>query len=163
MRNIRIIVTLPFIALFFLLFACQSKVDIEKLEQELLDLHQTTIDAHLNKDVNFFIKDISDDYMQVQRGEFIYPVKEDIYAKFTEYLNNTEFSVYKDVQEPIVRVANDGSIGWTIVQVKISGERKQENDSIYNFDFTCAWITMYERENDKWIRIGEVDNYKISE
>ncbi len=145
------------------LTSCQSTVDIEKLEKELLQLHHKTIEAHLNKDAGFFIEDISENYMQVHNGEFVYPQKEDIYNMFTHYLNSTDFLVYEDVSEPIVRVANDGSIGWTIVQVNVKGEQKQENDSILTFDNTFAWITMYENINGKWIRLGEVDNVKVSD
>jgi len=143
--------------------SCTKKVDTELLKQELLELHNKTIDAHLNKDAEFFIKDISDDYMQVHNGEFLYPQKDDILKMFKHYLSSTEFSVYKDVAEPIVRVADDGSLGWTIVQVRVVGEQKSETDSIHKLDYTFAWITLYEREDDKWIRLGEVDNFKIGE
>jgi hypothetical protein len=150
-------------AILVFLSSCQQKVDKKKLEQELLELHQETIQAHLNKDVDFFIRDISDDYMQVHDGEFLYPTKKDIQKMFTHYLNSTDFSVYRDVSEPIVKVADDGSLGWTIVQVRVKGKQQTETDSIYKLDYTFAWITLYERENTKWIRLGEVDNFKIGE
>ena len=154
-----------FIILIVSLFAlsCQKSVNIEKLEQELLDLHQTTLDAHLNKDVEFFTKDISEDYFQVHDGVFLHPTKEEIHTMFTHYLNSTEFEKYEDLREPVVKVSDDGSLGWTIVQVRLIGKQHLENDSVNNMDYTYAWITLYERENGKWIRLGEVDNYKLGE
>ena len=41
--------------------------DLEALREEILDLHKQTIRAHLDKDVEFFTKEISDDYMSVGR------------------------------------------------------------------------------------------------
>jgi hypothetical protein len=49
-----------------------------KLEQEIFDLHKETIDAHLKKDVDFFVKNIADDYFSVSRGELRHPTKEEI-------------------------------------------------------------------------------------
>lgn len=144
-------------------FSCQKSVDVEKLEQELLDLHQETLDAHFNKNVEFFVRDISEDYFQVHDGEFLHPTKEEIHTMFTHYLNSTEFERYDDLREPMVKVSDDGSLGWTIVQVRLLGEQQLENDSVNKMDYTYAWITLYEREDGKWIRLGEVDNYKKGE
>ena len=143
--------------------ACQSKIDITKLEQELLELHYKTIQAHLDKNPDFFIQNISDDYMQVHNGDFLYPQKEEIQDMFVHYLNNTDFIIYEDLAKPIIKVSNDGSLGWTIVQVRVKGKQKSELDSTKIFDNTFAWITLYERTNNQWIRLGEVDNYKINE
>ena len=149
------------IAIFLTLSACQQTVDKKELEKELLDLHQQTIDAHLNKDADFFVKNISDSYMQVHEGEFLYPKKEEILKMFKHYFKNTHFSLYEDISEPIVKVSDDGSLGWTIVQVRVKGEQKTETDTVNQIDNTFAWITLYAQENGQWIRLGEVDNYKI--
>ena len=45
----------------------------------------------------------------------------------------------------------------------IEGEQITENDSIRKLNFTCAWITLYERMDNIWVRLGEVDNFKIEE
>ncbi len=118
------------------------------------------INAHLNKDIDFFTENIADDYFSVGRGEIRHPEPDEIRMNFSNYLYNTEFSEYRDLQEPIVEFSKDGSLAWLIVQVKVAGERKMETDSIHTFDVTWAWITLYEREEDKWIRLGEVSNYK---
>lgn len=111
--------------------------------------------------MSFFTKNIADDYIQVQRGEIIYPTKEEINKRFSEYLNSTEFSKYDNIRDPIIKVSKDGSLAWCIVQMKIEGEQKLKNDSIYQLNFTCAWITLYENVDDTWISLGTVDNFKF--
>ena len=150
--------SLILLVLFFM-YGCKQKPDLEQYKQEILALHQELINAHLEKDIDFFTRDIADDYMQVQGGEIKYPQKDDIIERFTDYLNNTTFTEYKDLQEPIVGISEDGSLAWIVVQVKIEGSRVR--DSIpHELDFTCAWITLYKRVGEKWIRMMEVDNFK---
>jgi len=148
-------------AIFFItLLGCQSSPDFETLRKEILDLHKKTIEAHWNKDVGFFIKDISEDYMSVGSGELRNPTKEEITSQFSNYLNNTTFTEYRDLREPIINFSNDGSIAWSVVQVKVAGKRIMNDRSERDFDDTWAWITLYRREGDKWIRLGEVSNRK---
>ncbi len=128
-------------------------------EEELLDLHKQVIDAHLNKDVGFFTKNIADDYFSVSRGEYNNPSKEEITNMFTNYFGSTDFKVYKDLMEPVVKVSDDGSLGWTIVKVKIEAERKVE-DKMHQINHVWTWITLYKSENNVWIRMGEVSSSK---
>ena len=107
-----------------------------KLEQELLDLHKVNIAAHLEKDVDFFVKNISDDYFSVSWGDIRHPTKEEIITQFTNYLGSTEFEEYRDLIDPIIKVSDDGSLGWSIVKVMILAVReiegiKHEIDNIW--------------------------------
>lgn len=133
-----------------------------RFEQELLDLHKETLDAHLNKDVDFFVKNIADDYFSISRGEIRNPTKEAIITQFTNYLGSTEFSEYRDLIEPIIKVSDDGTLGWTIVNVKIVADREIEG-TVYHIEDVWVWITCYMRENDIWIRMGEVSCVKPQE
>ena len=142
------------------LLACHSNPDFEKLRSEILELHKTTIDAHWEKDIDFFTKDISDDYFSVGNGEIRKPTKLEVTKQFTNYLNNTTFTEYRDLQEPIIGFSKDGSLAWSIVKVKIAGRRTMDDGTERDLDFTCAWITLYEREKAKWIRLGEVSSFK---
>ena len=40
------------------LIACQAGPDFDALRSEIVDLHDELIDAHLNKDLDFFVKDL---------------------------------------------------------------------------------------------------------
>ncbi len=142
------------------LLACQSGPDLEQYEKEILTLHQEMIDAHLNKDADWFVKDIADDYFSVGRGEIKFPKPDETTARFRNYLNSTEFTKYNDLQEPIIKFSKDGSLAYLIVQVEVAGEQKIASDSIETYNTTWAWITLYEREKDKWIRLEEVSNHK---
>lgn len=98
--------------------------------------------------------------MFVQNGEIQRPTKDEIIAKMSDYLNHTTFKEYRDLQKPIIDFSKDGSVAWSIVQVKVAGKRMMVDGSERELDFTCAWITLYERQGDKWIRLGELSDFK---
>ena len=133
--------------------------DFNKLKSEILEIHKQEIAAHWNKDVTFFNKNISEDYVSVSRGEIRQPSKDEIESNFSNYLDNTTFLEYRDLQEPIIGFSDDGSVAWSIVRVKVSGIRKMNDGTERELDFICAWITLYKRQNDKWIRLGEVSSF----
>jgi hypothetical protein len=142
------------------LLGCHSQPDFEALRSEILELHRLTIEAHLNNDVDFLIQDLSDDFMSVSNGEIDFPTKEEIRSRFSSYLNNTTFSEYADLRESIIGFSKDGSVAWSVVQVKVAGKRKMEDGTERDLDFICAWITLYEREGSRWIKLAEVSNFK---
>jgi len=156
-RKNMLLVLITFVITFF---GCQSKPDFEKLRAEIIALHKTTIEAHWKKDINFFTKDISENYFSVGNGEIQKKTKKEITEQFTNYLNNTTFSEYRDLQEPIIGFSKDGSLAWSIVKVKIVGNRKMNDGAERELDFICVWITLYEKPGDTWIRLGEVSSFK---
>lgn len=139
---------------------CQSDSNSEKWRMKILALHKQTIDAHWKKDVGFFTKDISDDYFSVGNGEIRKPSKAQISRQFTDYLSTTTFSEYRDLQDPIIGISSDGSLAWSLVKVMVAGTRRPADGAERNLDFTCAWITLYERQGKKWIRRCEVSSFQ---
>ena len=111
---------------------------------------------HLNKNIDSFLQDYSDDYVLVANGEIRHRSKEEMRSSFSDYLNNTTFTEYKDVSEPIIGISEDGSMAWSIVRVKVMGSRKADDGSVRDFNTTFAWITLYERKDGKWLRRVEV-------
>ena len=160
MKSIACVSKILVIPLILTLHACQPKQDRETLRSEILDLHKRMIDAHWRKDVGFFTRDISEQYFSVGNGEIRRPTRKEIAAEFAAYLESTTFTEYRDLQEPVVGLSKDGSLAWSVVQVKVAGKRATEEGTDGNLDFICAWITLYERQGKKWIRLGEVSSFK---
>jgi hypothetical protein len=142
------------------LISCQSSPDFGASRRELLEIHNTFIKAHLEKNVDFFVQDLAEQYVFVARGEISHPTPEDIRSNMSDYLDNTEFSEYRDLEEPIIGFSKDGSLGWSIVRVKVAGKRLMDDGSERETDFICAWITLFERRGDKWIRLCEVSSFQ---
>jgi hypothetical protein len=128
--------------------------------QELLRLHRELIEAHKEKDVERLLAAERNDIIQVSRGEVLFPKKSERVQSFSEYLDDVEFQEYRDLIEPIVRVSDDGTLGWLIAQVKIAGTRSGGEGERVRFESVWAWIELYEKREGRWRRIGEVSNLR---
>ena len=138
----------------------ETNPDLEALKEEILALHKTSIQAHWDKDIDYFTHDVADGYLSVSNGEIHTHTPGEIETQFTKYLQNTTFSEYKDLREPLVRISSDGSMAWLIAQTKIIGVRKMEDGSVRDLDFTCAYVMLYERRDDRWVRLGDVSTFR---
>lgn len=141
---------------------CRPAPDFEALERQILNLRQQTIDAHWNKDTGFFARHMADGYFAVQNGEIRKPTREEATAKYEHYLGATTFKEYRDLQPPVVGFSKDGSMAWSVVQVKVAGRELDESGEEKDFDLTWAWITLYERRGDDWVWLGEASNFKLN-
>jgi len=149
-----------FLVISFLFPSCQPKADKDELIGEILAIHQNLIRAHLEKNPGFFIQNLSDNFVSVKDGDILHPGIEEIQAKMNDYINNTTFSEYKDLQEPVIGFSRDGTVAWSIVQVLVQGERKLDDGTFRNIDFTCAWMTIYRKVKNEWVVEAEVSTFR---
>ena len=116
--------------------------------------------AHLEKNIDFLASDLAKNYTFVSNGDIGTPTVKEIRAGLEDYLGNTTFSRYEYTREPIIGFSRDGSVAWSIVQLDLEGVRKLPDGSQAKLGSTWAWITLFERRNDRWLRITEVSNRK---
>ena len=131
-----------------------------KWKAQILAQHKKSIQAHWDKDVAYFTDDVAEGYLSVSNGEIHTRTIAEIEAQFTNYLDNTTFSEYEDIQEPIIRVSQDGTQAWMIAQTKVVGRRKMEDGTEVELDFICAYVMLLERRGDQWVRLGDVSTFK---
>ena len=132
-------------------------------ERELRRMHQTVLDAHLRSDVELLFRDAADDYAVANRGEISHPTGGEQRARLGPYLEATRFEVYRDLVEPVVKVSADGSLGWVMAQVEARGKQRTGNGETEPLEFVSAWIELYEKRDGKWLRVGNVSNFKPNE
>lgn len=126
----------------------------------LIALHQEILDAHLSSNVDAILKDESHDYVVSSHGEVTRPTKDERRQLLGPYLRATNFEVYRDEMDPVVRVSNDGTLGWLTAQVYARGTQTTSSGEVQPIEFTSSWIELYEKRNGRWIRIGNVSNFK---
>src|SRR5262249_12646840 len=100
------------------------------------------------------------DSVSANRGEITQPTLDARRARFQQYLETTRFTEYVDLVPPIVRVSDDGSLGWVIVQVRGVGVQTTQDGASRPLVFESAWIELYERRAGVWYRVGNVSNFK---
>ena len=148
--------------LLALLFtACTSEVptSLPSDEQQLLDLHQAGLSAHLKSDVDALLAGQADDFILVNRGDISSPTKEQRRAFLGPYLAATKFEFYRDTVAPIVKVSRDGSLAWVIARVEARGTSATHDGDRASLEFEVAWVELYERRGSEWVGIGNVSSF----
>ena len=152
----------PILAVSVLLASCSSTNIAPPLDAraKLLALHEEAMRAHRESNADLLLGAEAPDSVSANRGQITQPTLEERRARFQQYLGATRFSEYVDVVPPVVRVSNDGSLGWVIAQVRASGVQTTQDGTSRPLAFESAWIELYERRGDSWQRIGNVSNFK---
>ena len=134
--------------------------DFSQLRREILERFEGSIQAHLDKDVDYIVEDLSDDFFAISEGEVTRPSRDEQRTRFTRYLSNTVFSEYASLMKPEVDISDDGSAAWGRFKVRVKGETVNEDRSRSALDFVCAWLWLYRRVGGRWMRVGEVSTWK---
>jgi hypothetical protein len=136
--------------------ACGRQPDLDGSRKQILSLHKSFIQAHLDKDAAYLAQPTAQDYLSVANGEVVPMTAAEVEARLAPYLEATEFSHYADLEDPIIGISDDGSIAWSIVQVRVAGTRGGGGDEQFSYDTRWAWLTLYRRDGDGWLRIADV-------
>lgn len=131
---------------------------IEADAAELVRIHDTLIRAHVEARPDLWLSLESDDFVSINGGSVTFPSIDERRAQRTDYLENATFRTYRDVREPIVRIADDGTLGWLIAEVEIEGSFALPDGSSVDFHDVYAWIELYERSADGWTLVGNASN-----
>lgn len=142
-----------------LCLSCRKGVDKEELKAELLTIHQDLIRAHLTNDPSFSVQTILENFASVKDGEITFPDRDEVLSGINDYISNTTFSEYRDLQEPVIGLSEDGTVGWVIARVSVQGERKLNDGAMREISFICSWMTLYRRVNGRWVTEAEVSTF----
>lgn len=145
-----------------LLAACASPILRPDLDPraELLALHEDVMRAHRESDVDLLMRSESPDHVSANRGQITRSTLDERDSRFRAYLGSTRFTEYVDVIPPIVKVSEDGKLGWVIVQVRGTGAQTNQEGASRPLTFESAWIELYERRDGRWYRTGNVSNFR---
>jgi hypothetical protein len=150
----RVLIVLSFLSIPSGLFAQDRSSD----ERRLLHLHAEVIRAHVERQVDLWMSLESENYISVNRGEVTFPGFSERREQRSAYLQGASFSTYRDLREPIVRISEDGSLGWLIAEVEIVGTVPDQDNGRSSFHDIWAWIELYEKTDQDWRLIGNVSN-----
>jgi hypothetical protein len=132
-------------------------------EAQLLKIHKDLLQSHLRADLDSWLASESDEYVVANRGEVTHPTKRERAGRIGPYLKRTKFREYRDLIQPVVRVSKDDSMAWLIAQVKASGVQVTDNGKEEPIEFISAWIELFEKKDGRWMRVGNVSNFKPTE
>ena len=124
----------------------------------LRTLHENVLEFHRQGNVDAWMAQEADIVVSANRGQISFTNADERRARREPYLNATTFDVYRDLREPVVKVSEDGTLGWVIAEVEIKGSFVSDNGEREPFEAIWAWIELYEKQDGAWKAIGNVSN-----
>lgn len=138
--------------LFIVLISCHApkKINKEAEIDKILSLHNLQRDYHFNKDSISFANQLYENFISVNRGVISQPDRQATISRYHNYFSAVEFMQWDDVSEPIVRLSDDGTLAYTIVDkmVEVSYEGTNGDQIVDSTHF--AWTTIYRKYGDAW-------------
>ena len=129
-------------------------------EEQLRQLHEEALRAHRESNVDLLLNAEKDDFILSNAGKVSRPNRDARRQGLGPYLESTRFTVYRDQIPPVVKVSKDGSLGWVIAQVEARGEQTGADGTVAPIEFVSSWIELYEKRGGRWLRVGNVSNFK---
>ena len=147
---------MTFTALALTILAAAPPTDTDLLKA----LHAKVMRAHLQGKIGILIEDEAPEYVVANRGSISRPTLDERKVRLGSYLRRTIFEEYRDAVDPVVTVSADGTLGWVIVQVQARGVQTTADGKSEPLEFQSAWIELYEKRKGRWLRVGNVSNFK---
>ena len=124
----------------------------------LLEIHNKDRQAHFLTDVEAALASIHEPHIYVRNGEIQHLSRSDMEKTFREYFRDTTFLEWNDMEEPIVNVSADGTMGWMVERLKvrriIKGEKEERQ-------FVYAGITVYEKRDGSWLKVANASTFEV--
>lgn len=150
--NIRPIMVLLLTSLLLLHWSCldTKSVDLEAAKKRVLELHQQQRAYHFNKDSVAFVSQFSDHFMSVNSGAITQPSKAETQARYHRYFSSVEFVRWDDVTPPEVRISDDCSMAYTVVDKLVVVQYPAESGEMVTDSTHFAWTTVYKKYGNVW-------------
>lgn len=130
-------------------------------EQQLLRLHRIVMDDHFFGQTKNMKQHQADSLLIISAGDLFMVAGNQPDSPMDRMMANRDYTVYDDLVRPVVRVSDDGTLAWVIVQVYAKGVRFDETGKPTGpLEFVSAWIELYEKMDGVWRMTGNVSTFR---
>ena len=134
-----------------------AATDVEMLRA----LHEKVMLAHRQSKVELLLEDEAADYVVAGRGEITHPSLADRKERLGSYLGAHQV---RGVPRPdrAGRHGFGGRLRWagSWFRWKDRGVQTTKEGQKEPLEFVSAWIELYRKQEGRWLRVGNVSNFK---
>ncbi|HSH40442.1 MAG TPA: hypothetical protein VK993_16845 [Chthoniobacterales bacterium] len=140
--------------------SAHPSANLEKEKAELLRLHKSDREAHFKTDAEMLLENAPEEFISVSRGKISRSSKADTRKMFTGYFRDAKYYEWDDVEEPIIRISDDGSMAWMITRTRIRRVQKNADGTEKEEKAVYAGIMTYEKRDGRWVRVANVSTFE---
>jgi hypothetical protein len=123
----------------------------------LLSMHDRILEAHRTNDLESWMSIEAADFVSINGGRVSLPTVQQRFTGRHAYLQASKFEIYQDRRPPVIRVSDDGTLGWVIAEVEVKGV-ETGNGETKSFHDIWAWVELYQKVNGQWKMVGNASN-----
>jgi hypothetical protein len=132
------------------IWGCGPVADLDADRAELLRIHEVSRAAHLEKDAAQIAALISDDFLNISDGEIQHWTQEDVVARLQPYLDRSTFQAWDDIEEPVIRISQDGTMAYVVILKHVRLTEVDELGETVEGHTVFAWTETYEKHDGQW-------------
>ena len=144
---------MTYIAGCFLLLsicACSSSADLEQEKNIISGMLKTERKAHFDRDVDLFMSEFADSMISVNKGKVTIATPDENKKRIGSYFSSVQFIKWDDVAEPVIRLSDDGSLAYAIVQKQVILSRVDSIGKQFIDTTDYAWVSIYRKHKEGW-------------
>jgi hypothetical protein len=132
-----------------MLGSCDNK-SFQDGEAELLSLHQQQREAHFSEDAQSLVDQLAENFLSVNHGRIDSLNRANDVEGFEHYFRVVEFKKWDDINPPVVRFSDDGSMAYMVVDknvvVESTDSAGNKNEETTHF----AWVAIFKKQESGW-------------
>jgi hypothetical protein len=114
-------------------------------------LHNQARAAHFKRDAKMLVSSFADDFTDIRDGKIQKPQREASLSRLQAYFKNSTFLEWDDIKPPVIRVSEDATMAYVVVQKKVKLLTKDEKGTEYEEVEVFAWVAVYRKTGGRWM------------
>lgn len=132
----------------------------DALHAKLLAAYRDGVRAHVELDADSLADGNSDEFLSATSGKISRISREQTRKFFKGYFEGATYHEYADLEPPVIRVSDDGSMGWIMNRIRVRRTTKQRDGKESEQSFVYAGLMIYERRGGEWVRVANASTFE---
>ena len=83
-----------------------------------------------------------------------------MHAKIAKYFEGAHYEAWDDLEPPIVRISEDGSMAWVVSRLQVKRTQRPPSGEAREQSFVYAGIMLYEKRDGRWVCVANVSTFE---
>jgi hypothetical protein len=137
-----------------------ARIDLEAARAELLNtIHRDRL-AHYRADPVLLASCTGGAFLSVNGGKVRTITPSGQREMFERVFRGAHYHEWDDVEPPVVRVSDDGSMAWVVSKLKVRRTAPNDTGQPSEQSFDYAGIMVYEKREGRWVKTANVSTFE---
>ena len=137
-----------------------ARIDLEAARAEILATIQRDRLAHYRTDPALLASGTADAFLSVTRGAIRPITPAGFRETFERVFRGAHYHEWDDVEPPVVRVSDDGTMAWVVSKLKVRRTAPDEKGEPREQSFVYAGIMVYEKRDGRWMKTVNASTFE---